>query len=66
MPMFCGKITEFDKSNEDWVSYVERVTLFFETNGIEGKRKKGYLLSSVGVQTYKLLRMFISTKQTGR
>ena len=49
--MFCGKITEFDKSNEDWVSYVERVTLFFETNGIEGKRKKGYLLSSVGVQT---------------
>ena len=53
--MFYGKITEFDKISEDWVSYVERMTLFFEANGIE-EETKTILLSSVGAQTYKLLK----------
>ena len=38
--MFYGKITEFDKASEDWVGYVERMTLFFEANGIEEEMKK--------------------------
>ena len=40
--MFYGKITEFDKISEDWVSYVERMTLFFEANGIEEETNKDY------------------------
>ena len=38
--MFYRKITEFDKPNEDWVSYVKRMTLFFEANGTEEGTKK--------------------------
>ena len=52
MSLFYGKITEFDKVSEDWVSYVERMKLFFEANGIEKKKqKKLILLLSVGAQT---------------
>ena len=55
--MFYGKITGFDKTNEDWVSYVERMTLFFEANRIgEGTEKEVILLLSVGAQTSKLFK----------
>ena len=55
--MFYGKTTKFDKANENWVSYVERMTLFFEGKGIEEEtKKKTILLSSVETQTYKLLK----------
>ena len=53
----CLSFTKSDKANEDWVNYVERMTLFFEANGIEEETKrKVILLSSVGAQTYKLLK----------
>ena len=38
--MFYGKVTEFDKANEDWVSYAKRMTLFFEVNGTEEEMKE--------------------------
>ena len=55
--MFYGKTTKFDKANENWVSYVERMTLFFEGKGIEEEtKKKTILLSSVETQMLKLLK----------
>ena len=57
MSTFYGKITEFDKANEHWLHYVVWMTLFFEANKIEEEmKKKAILLSSVGAQTYKLLK----------
>ena len=51
--MFYGNTTEFDKANEDWVSYVEIMKLFFEANRIKDEtQKKAIILPlSVGVQT---------------
>ena len=66
MSMFYEKITEFDKISEDWVSYVERMTLFFEANRIEEETNKDYSAFecwSTGVQVTKRL---ISAKQIGR
>ena len=40
MSLFYGKIAESDKANEDWVSYVERMTLCFEANRIDEVMKK--------------------------
>ena len=54
MSIFYREITEFDKANEDWVNFVERMALFFEANGIEEETKKKILLFNVGAQTYKL------------
>ena len=56
MSMFNGKITEINKFSKNWVSYVERMTLFFEANGIDEETKKGYFTMSVRAQTYKLLK----------
>ena len=51
------KITKFDKANEDWVSYVERMALFFEANRTEKEmKKKAILLFNVGLLSYKLLK----------
>ena len=57
MATYYGKLTEFDKSTEDWSSYVERLQLFFEANEItnEGKQK-AILLSSCGAVVYKLFK----------
>ena len=30
-----GRIKEFEAHSEDWETYVERVEMFFDTNGIE-------------------------------
>ena len=44
MSMFYGMTTEFGKAKEDWVSYVERMRLFFEVHRIEKETKKDYLV----------------------
>ena len=50
--MLYGKITEFNKANEDWVNYVKRMTMFFEGNRIEEEmKKKATFQSSVEART---------------
>ena len=66
MAMFYGKITEFDKISEDWVSYVERMTLFFEANGIEEETNKDYFAIECWSTDVQVTKRLISAKQIGR
>ena len=64
--MFYGKITEFGKVSEDWVSYVERMILFFEANGIEEETKKAYFAIECWSTDVQVTKRLISAKQIGR
>ena len=45
-----GTINEFEAHNEDWETYVERVEMFFDANGIENDKHVAILLSCVWAQ----------------
>ena len=66
--LFYGKITEFDKANEDWVSYVERMTffLFFEAKGIGEQLEKSYCAIECWGTDEQAIEKFIRAKQTVR
>ena len=68
MSIFYQNITEFDKANEDLVSSVKIMTVFFEADGNEEEtKKKAILLSSVWTHTYKLLKsLSMPTKPTDK
>ena len=52
-----GAIGSFDPSTTQWISYIEQMEEFFLANGIKEDRKKvAILISTVGSQTYKLLK----------
>ena len=50
----CGKLKEFDQSQESWQSYVERLAHYFITNDTPREKKKIILLTIVGPSTYTL------------
>ena len=48
---------KFNPDEDDWKSYVERLDQYFAANDItEAEKKRATLLSSVGADTYKLIR----------
>ena len=48
-----GHIGEFQPDSEDWISYTERLQLYFVANGIDDRtRRKAILLSICGPSTY--------------
>ena len=57
-----GKIDEFNLENGDWVEYEDRLEQYFIANNLDGtdeadlNKKKAILLSSVGSETYSLVR----------
>ena len=65
--MFHGKTVEFDRAKENWVSYFEGMTDFFEANGIEEETIKKKFLWSAGAQRYKLLKsLSVPSKSAGK
>ncbi len=58
-----GTIGEFDNTQEDWESYVERVDLYLIVNDIadEGK-KRATLLTLCGPKTYHVIRDLVAPK----
>ena len=63
MAAIIGNVGEFDSSKEDVVAYLERFELFLCANGIEdATKKRSVFLSSVGPQTYKLIRSLANNK----
>ena len=53
----AGAVGSFDPSTTQWVSYIEQMEEFFLANGIKEDRKKvAILLSTVGSQTYELIK----------
>ena len=63
-----GHIGEFHSDSEDWISYTERLELYFVANGIEdATKRRAMLLSVCGSSTYQLIRdLFSPTKPTDR
>ena len=56
-----GAVGSFDPSTTQWKSYIEQMEEFFLANDIKGDRKKvAILLSTVGSQTYELIKDLIS------
>ena len=60
MATVIGQLPEFNPESESLTTYVERVKLFIEANGIEDARKVAVLLSVIGGKTYALLRNLLS------
>ena len=55
-----GTVTAFDRSKEDWTSYVERLDFYFAANDVTtDEKKRAILLSACGASTYKLIRSLI-------
>ncbi|KAL1281622.1 hypothetical protein QQF64_000425 [Cirrhinus molitorella] len=60
MALAVGTLTPFDSKAQSWEEYCE-ISNFFEANEIEDAAKKqAILLSSVGSQTYSLMRNLLS------
>ena len=56
-----GSIGEFQNAQEDWQSYVERLQQYFVVNYVNNADKQqAILLSSVGGQTYQLIRNLLA------
>ena len=55
-----GQLSEFDSTKDSITTYVARVKLFIEANGIDKGRRVPVLLSLIGGKTYDLLRNLLS------
>lgn len=60
MTATIGKLSEFSPEKETISSYLERVELFFDANGIEESKQVPALLTAIGGQTYALLRNLLA------
>ena len=62
-----GSVPEFHPSNEDWISYTERVQHYFTANDVTVEEKKrSILLSNCGATTYKLIRSLVDADRLNR
>ena len=56
-----GSVSAFDRSKEDWTSYIERLNFYFAANDVAAEAKqRAILLSVCGASTYKLIRSLVS------
>jgi len=53
-------VGEFQPDNESISAYLERVSLFFEVNGIAEERQAAWLLNVMGAKTYSLVRALVA------
>uniref|UniRef100_H3ADT3 Uncharacterized protein n=1 Tax=Latimeria chalumnae TaxID=7897 RepID=H3ADT3_LATCH len=65
MAAVIGHLEQFDKSVEQWISYIEWFEHFTIANGISEGRKVAALLSVIGGKTYGLLRSLIAVPKPG-
>ena len=56
-----GTIGEYDHSNEDWISYCERLEHYFAANHVnDASKQRAILLSVCGATTYLLIRNLVA------
>lgn len=66
MAAMVGSTAPFDSQTQTWEEYCEVLHHFFEANEIDDAgRQKAILLSSVGSQTYSLMRNLVSPAKPG-
>ena len=56
MAMVIGSVGEFDSTQEDWESYIERVEFYMAANSIDDDKKRATLFSICGAKTYHTIR----------
>ena len=62
--VIIGTLKEFNKDNDDWILYTERMEHFFGANNIkDAQRKQSLFLSSIGAECYKLLSNLLSPEK---
>ena len=67
MTATIGKLSEFIPEKETISAYLERVELFFNTNGIEEDKQVPALFTAIGGETYALLHNLLArTSQVKR
>ena len=55
-----GKISPFNPTAGDWITYEEKLRFYFVANGIvDDAKKRSILLTLCGDQTFKLLRSLV-------
>ena len=56
-----GKLCDYDNNKEDRQSYVKRLELFFTANYVvDAQKRRAILLTSRGIETYRLFKGFIA------
>ncbi|XP_023809022.1 uncharacterized protein K02A2.6-like [Oryzias latipes] len=66
MAATVGSLIQFDSKEQSWEEYCEIMDHFFIANGIDdADKKRAVLLSSVGAQTYALMRNLLSPVKPG-
>ena len=64
MAVVFGKVEYYDKDQEDWPQYVERLEHFFAANEISSaEKKRSVFLSVIGPTPYKLLRNLLAPEK---
>ena len=54
---FFSQLCEFSINTEEWFTYIERLEVYFSSNGIDDDtKKKAIMLCVVGSENYKLIR----------
>ena len=57
-----GRIQEFDPQAENITTYLERLQLYFDENGVEANRRVPVLLTLIGAKVYGTLRSLLAPK----
>ena len=55
-----SNVGEFQPDNESFSAYLERVSLFFEVNGVETGKQVAWLLNMIGAKNYSLVRTLVA------
>ncbi|KAK3791427.1 hypothetical protein RRG08_046579 [Elysia crispata] len=66
MASIIGSVSPFNETEDTWQAYAERLEHFFLANEIDSEAKKrAVLLSSMGVEPYKLLSNLVAPRKAG-
>ena len=59
-----GRLGDFDSTQEDWESYVERLELYFTANDVsDAGKRRAIFLSTCGAATYRLIKSVLAPKK---
>ena len=64
MAVLHGVMTAYNKQNEDWMSYTERLEQYFQANGvIDADKQRAIFLSVCGPSMYQTIRNLVAPKK---
>ena len=61
-PRVLGTLQEFNPQSDNISTYLDRLELYFDANGVEADRKVPVLLTVIGAKAYDTLRSLLAPK----